>query len=323
MGEFLDKAGPRTFFEINIAKGVNISPYSFFPNEEEVLLLPGTRLRVVEQLDLGGGLVVVQLEEIPSAEEVRSILLDDKDAVDFWTEVSEEKFSTPLKDFCDAIFHRFKLPIHTKIDTTKLDTREKELYQKYWCLWLFGGGDEGTQKIFEDYSRSGAEIFKEDGKLITLEKFGLMLSFGPFRCDGFLDSLWSTALLGFMYLETLTSSTAANMLEKSIPKVPSEVTWLLRCSTRKGWPMIISYINHSGQLFHTRIQYNQLFSDKVYTVVLGKLKISAPNLTQLIDRIMSLGPPEYYLIANGMRNPYFECLFNPKNIDQSMKYTQE
>jgi len=59
---FLDKKG--TLFNIQAIEAKNISEYSVFQSEEEVILTPGTRLRVKSKIDkFGETLSVVQLEE--------------------------------------------------------------------------------------------------------------------------------------------------------------------------------------------------------------------------------------------------------------------
>ena len=48
-------------------RGVDIVRYSMFQGEAaeaEVLIFPGTKLRVVDSMDMGSGLFMVHLEEI-------------------------------------------------------------------------------------------------------------------------------------------------------------------------------------------------------------------------------------------------------------------
>ena len=57
----------RTVFNIQVKRGVDIVRYSIFQgeaNEAEVLIYPGTKLRVVDSMDMGSGLFMVHLEEI-------------------------------------------------------------------------------------------------------------------------------------------------------------------------------------------------------------------------------------------------------------------
>lgn len=62
---FLGRKGPRTMFNITIHSGRDITRYSAFEDKEaEVLLFPGTKLRVMSSLDLGSGLLMVHLEEV-------------------------------------------------------------------------------------------------------------------------------------------------------------------------------------------------------------------------------------------------------------------
>jgi hypothetical protein len=50
-----------------VKRGVDIVRYSIFQGAEaevEVLIFPGTKLRVVDSMDMGSGLFMVHLEEI-------------------------------------------------------------------------------------------------------------------------------------------------------------------------------------------------------------------------------------------------------------------
>ena len=65
--QFLGTSGVRTVFNIQVKRGVDIVRYSIFQGEDseaEVLIYPGTKLRVVDSMDMGGGLFMVHLEEI-------------------------------------------------------------------------------------------------------------------------------------------------------------------------------------------------------------------------------------------------------------------
>ena len=62
---FLGKTGVRTVFNIQVLSGVDIDRYSAFSGAEaEVLLFPGTKLVVVDSMDMGAGLFQVQLREV-------------------------------------------------------------------------------------------------------------------------------------------------------------------------------------------------------------------------------------------------------------------
>jgi len=65
--QFLGTSGTRTVFNIQVERGCDIVRYSAFQgeaSEAEVLLFPGTKLRVVSAMDMGGGLFMVQLQEV-------------------------------------------------------------------------------------------------------------------------------------------------------------------------------------------------------------------------------------------------------------------
>lgn len=62
---FLGQEGVRTVFSLQVRSGVDIARYSVFEGEEaEVLLFPGTKFKVVDGMDMGGGLYQVHLEEV-------------------------------------------------------------------------------------------------------------------------------------------------------------------------------------------------------------------------------------------------------------------
>mmetsp|Transcript_5769 Transcript_5769/g.11072 ORF Transcript_5769/g.11072 Transcript_5769/m.11072 type:complete len:205 (-) Transcript_5769:245-859(-) len=68
--QFLGTDGVRTVFSIQVKDGVDIARYSIFQgaqSEAEVLLYPGTKLRVVDTLDMGHSLFAVHLEQVPLA----------------------------------------------------------------------------------------------------------------------------------------------------------------------------------------------------------------------------------------------------------------
>ncbi|CAF2723802.1 unnamed protein product [Rotaria sp. Silwood2] len=62
--DFFGKSGTRTLFSIECDTGKNISQHSFYPNEEEILLLPGSEFEVVSSADMGNKFSMIQLKEI-------------------------------------------------------------------------------------------------------------------------------------------------------------------------------------------------------------------------------------------------------------------
>ena len=65
---FLGTSGVRTVFMIEIVHGVDLQRYSAFQgeaSEAEVLIYPGTMLKVVGAMEMGGGLFQVHLREEP------------------------------------------------------------------------------------------------------------------------------------------------------------------------------------------------------------------------------------------------------------------
>jgi hypothetical protein len=63
---FFGTEGTRTMFIIDCHTGKDVSRYSYFDSENEVLLLAGSRFQVVACLDQGNDLHTIQLEEIES-----------------------------------------------------------------------------------------------------------------------------------------------------------------------------------------------------------------------------------------------------------------
>ena len=66
--EFLGKKGPRTMFAIECHSARDIRKHSFYPPEDEVILLAGIEFQVMGILDQGHGLHTVQLKEIQADE---------------------------------------------------------------------------------------------------------------------------------------------------------------------------------------------------------------------------------------------------------------
>ena len=61
---FLDKKSRSTLFSVTCKNGKSIVQYSHFPNEYEVVLVPGTRLKVASKPLEYNGLYIVDLEEM-------------------------------------------------------------------------------------------------------------------------------------------------------------------------------------------------------------------------------------------------------------------
>lgn len=64
--QFLGKTGSRTLFNIECSSGRDIRQHSFFPSEDEVLLIAARKFQVVSCLDSGNDLFIIQLKEIDS-----------------------------------------------------------------------------------------------------------------------------------------------------------------------------------------------------------------------------------------------------------------
>ena len=62
-----DQNEERTMFHIKTKTGIEINEYSAFPQEKEILLLPGTPLEIEGVLSAGPGLWIIQAKEMPLA----------------------------------------------------------------------------------------------------------------------------------------------------------------------------------------------------------------------------------------------------------------
>jgi len=294
--EFLDTSGPRTLLDITAQRGVRISEHSVYPSESEILLLPGTCLKVVDQLDLGNGLVAIQMKEIPSESEIAEALYNEPEAIDFWKGLSNQKFEVPLEMFCEAIMTRMKLPVVKKLLIGKTPSANQlEAYQKYWSLWKFSGGDDQT---FSAYQKD--EIPKSD-RIISFQRFGLLLTwFGHF--GKFLNELFTASQLKFFYDDSVTSDQAGTTLSKCINNSEynwmEKDLWLIRCSPKRDFPFTISFIRPEDnetslskpQVSHLRIMFNPASRQYFFrTDDRSSSHESITNLLTIIQRELKLG----------------------------------
>jgi len=60
---FLGKTGTRTMFSIDCESGKDIRKHSYYPSEDEILLLAATQFKVIGCLDIGNGFHQIQLKE--------------------------------------------------------------------------------------------------------------------------------------------------------------------------------------------------------------------------------------------------------------------
>ena len=61
---FCGQEGPRTVFVVEAAHARDIAAFSAFASEEELILLPGAQLKVKAVVPMGGGLHMVQMDEV-------------------------------------------------------------------------------------------------------------------------------------------------------------------------------------------------------------------------------------------------------------------
>ncbi|CAF3482579.1 unnamed protein product [Adineta steineri] len=62
--QFLGQSGTRTLFTIDCSSAKSIKQYSLFSEEEEILLPPARQFQVIDSLNSGNGLHIIQLKEI-------------------------------------------------------------------------------------------------------------------------------------------------------------------------------------------------------------------------------------------------------------------
>jgi hypothetical protein len=62
--EFCGQDGPRTVFVVQASHARDIAAFSAFASEEELILLPGAQLAVRSVVPMGGGLHLVQMDEV-------------------------------------------------------------------------------------------------------------------------------------------------------------------------------------------------------------------------------------------------------------------
>lgn len=67
---FLGKTGTRTIFSIETFDARSVKDHSDYPNEDEVLLLPGTCMKVRAKLDPEKNLCIIELKQIHSSTEL-------------------------------------------------------------------------------------------------------------------------------------------------------------------------------------------------------------------------------------------------------------
>ena len=62
--QFVGKSGTRTIFTIESDTGKHIGEHSFYPEEDEIVLLPGREFEIVSSADMGNQLTMIHLKEV-------------------------------------------------------------------------------------------------------------------------------------------------------------------------------------------------------------------------------------------------------------------
>jgi len=309
IAEFLDIEGDRVLLDIYTYRGVKISEYSVYPNESEIILLPGTVLKVVAQLDVGNGLTVIQMKEIPSLDEIKDTLLNDADAINFWTKQAKQRFEIPLEEFCEAILTINGLPI-VKALSQLLDSNHIEAYQKFWGLWVYSGGEinflKECTKVDPIKERNHSEC------VISLQRFGLLLIwFGHFTT--FMNELFNSCQRGIIYDDSFTSEYSGSLLFHNSEK--QKDLWLVRCSPKKETPFVLTCLNSNNEskVLHHRIYFNN--STRQYLFPLSKENSipGAPSkaiVSDSINRLVDLIQAENQL-GQGLQNAKIRFIQKP------------
>jgi len=313
--EFISKEGDRVLLDIYSYRGVKISQYSVYPNESEVILLPGTVLKVIAQLDVGHGLTVIQMKEIPSIVEIKDALLHDVDAINFWTTIARDKFEIPLEDFCQAVMRKMGLPV-VKNKTNELSYLQIEAYQKYWSLWLFSGGD--MHLLTEYTNNNNTQNNTSSDSMLTLQRFGLLLTwFGHFST--FLNELFNACQRGIIYDDSSSNATVVPLL-KSLSlsdNLECKDLWLIRCSPKRETPFVISYAKPSSEnniidkvIAHQRILFNATTRQYLFQNILTKTVFTSDSINFLTDIIQ-----REYKYGDGIKNSKLSIIINIENLN--------
>jgi hypothetical protein len=277
---------------------------------------------VIDQLDLGNGLVAVQLHEIPSDIEIAEALYHEPEAIQFWKDLSNEKFEVPLEKFCEEVLVRMRLPIVKKITPGRVLTHiQLEAYQKYWSLWIFAGGDELT---FSTYLK-GEEPPKSEC-LISFQRFGMLLTwFGHF--GKFLNEILAASQLKMFYEDQLNSGLATSLLRRYANNKDYDWKsdlWLIRLSNRRDHPFVISYIkppqgytdqNPPAQPYvnHSRIMFNP--ASRKYFFSNGGTSIDRESISELLVMMQI-----QFNLGKGIPNVKFDNINEPHQ-EQRDSYT--
>ena len=145
METFLGKSGSRTVFMIECINGKSIQKYSFFDHENEILLVPGTCLRVVDKCSLGEGLHMIRLKEtIPS----HTLLQPPFGSSPSITSVTPQNETQPKSKHDEAIFAKLQV-------VKKVDVR--------------GCGSTETIKLFYKLIMYNLPFYLEQGKVATCD----------------------------------------------------------------------------------------------------------------------------------------------------------
>ncbi|CAF1224295.1 unnamed protein product [Didymodactylos carnosus] len=62
--QFLGKSGTRTLFNIECENGRIIRRHSYYPKENEILLLPATQFQIIDKIDIGSDTHIIHLREV-------------------------------------------------------------------------------------------------------------------------------------------------------------------------------------------------------------------------------------------------------------------
>ncbi|CAF1314806.1 unnamed protein product [Adineta steineri] len=153
--QFLGMEGTRTMFTIHCNSARDIRKHSYFPSEDEVLLLAGTEFQVKGILNQGHGLRTIQLQEVHSDEPMLIPVPSTNDSVD----LSAEKLkSLKVKD--DVTESKIISKQSASIPKPKVDASVSKVNKWKQNAITVAAGNGGGQLLNQLYSPLGIFIDK-------------------------------------------------------------------------------------------------------------------------------------------------------------------
>ncbi|CAM4819388.1 unnamed protein product [Rotaria magnacalcarata] len=142
---FMGKTEERTMFTIECNSGKNIRNHSFFPHEDEVLLIAATQFKVVASLDQGHGLHMIQLKEIDSPVPLIQSVTPSALMNEASSEPNHHKNKAQLKQLIAQCSPRARIDLCSKqLEDEDIEIVVNEAIINKRCAWLELGGNKIT-----------------------------------------------------------------------------------------------------------------------------------------------------------------------------------